>query len=48
MAGKLAAYQDISIPFFVQRYLIVRRSEEGPIRQKMVTHLKDLMSDAQL
>ena len=47
-SGKLATYQDLSIPIFVQRYLTVMDSEDGPIRQKMVSHLKDLMLDAQL
>ena len=40
-AGKPAADQDISIPLFVQGYLMVMDSEEGYIRQKIVTHLKD-------
>ena len=48
LAGKPAAYQGISIPLFVKGYLIVMDTEEGLVRQKMVAHLKNLMSDAQL
>ena len=48
MAGKLEAYQDISISLFIQGYLIVIDSEEGTTRQNMFAHLKDLMSHAQL
>ena len=46
--GKPNTYQDISIPRFVERYLIVMDTEEGLIRQKMSSILKDLMSNAQL
>ena len=48
LVGKPAAYQDISIPLFVEGYIINMDREEGPVRQKMVTHLRDLMSDAEL
>ena len=41
-------YTDISIPLFVQGYLIAMDSEEGSVRQKMSAHLKDLMSDAEM
>ena len=44
--NKPATYEDISIPLFVQGYIITMEGEEGPIRQKMATHLKELMSDA--
>ena len=46
--GKPATYEDISIPFFVQGYIITMEREEGPIGEKMATHLKELMSDAEL
>ena len=45
--GKPNAYQNISKPLFVKGYLIVMDTEERLIRQKMSSHLKDLMSDAQ-
>ena len=45
---KPAAYQDISVPLFVQGYLIVMDTEEWFIRQKMIAHLNDLMCDAHL
>ena len=47
-AGKPATYQDISIPLLIQGYLITMDSEEGPVRQKMTTNLKELMSDVEL
>ena len=46
--NKPATYEDISIPLFVQGYIITMEGEEGPIRQKMATHLNELMSDAEL
>ena len=39
-AGKTATYQDISRPLFVLGYLIIMDTEEGSVRQKMVTHLE--------
>ena len=45
--GKPASFQDLSIPLFVQGYLIIMESEEGLIKQLMTNHLQDLMSDAQ-
>ena len=48
LADKPPAYQDILIPLFVQGYLIVMDSKTVPVRHKMGTHLKDLMSDSQL
>lgn len=48
VAGKPAAYQDISIPLFVEGYLVIMKGEEGAIRQRMASHLKELMSDAEV
>ena len=48
LAGKPAAYQDILTHLFIQGYFIVMDTEEELIRKKMITHLKDLMSNAQL
>ena len=45
--GKPASYQELTIPLFVQGFLIVMEIEEGPVKQLMSTHLQDLMSDAQ-
>ena len=45
---KSEAYQDISIPLFVQGYLVIMEGEEGAIRQRMASHLEELMSDAEL
>ena len=39
VAEKPAAYEDLAIPFFVQGYLIVIKSEEQAIKEKMATHL---------
>ena len=46
--GNPTAYQDILIPLFIKLYLIVMDTEEGLIRQKVASHLKDLISDAQV
>ena len=47
-AGKPASYQDISIPLFVQRYVIRMESEDSTIRQRMAAHLNVLVSAADL
>ena len=47
-AGKPASYQDMSVPQFMYGYLLVMDSEEADIRVQMDSHLKALMSDAQL
>ena len=41
-------YQDITVPQFVYGYLLVMDSEEADIRVQMASHLKALISDAQL
>ena len=46
--GKPASYQDISVRQFVYGYMTVMDTEGDGIMVKMSTHLKDLMSDAQL
>ena len=46
--GKPPYYQDISVPQFAYGYLIVMDTKEADIKVKMSSHLKDLMSDAQL
>ena len=48
LAGKPAAYQNISIPLFGQGYLITMDSEEGPVRQKMAAHVQELISYAEM
>ena len=45
--GNPASYQDLTIPLFVQGYLIVMELEQGPVKKLMSTHLQDLMSDTQ-
>ena len=47
-AGKPTSYQDMSVPQFVYGYVLVMDSEEADIRVQMASHLKGLMSDAQL
>ena len=47
-AGKSTSYQDMIVPQFVYRYLLVMDSEEANIRVQMASHQKALMSDAQL
>ena len=47
-AGKPAAYGELSIPHFIQGYLIVMRSEKEIVRAKMASHLEELMGDAVL
>ena len=46
--GKPTSYQDMSVPQFVYGYLLVMDSEEADIRVQMASHLKGLISDAQL
>ena len=48
VAGKPAIYEELSLPLFVQGYLIVMKGEERAIRAKMATHLEELMEDAEL
>ena len=47
-AGKPASYQDISIPQFVHEYMIIMEDEEVAINERMASHLKEQMSDAEL
>ena len=47
-AGKPAAYEDLSIPLFIKGYRIVMKGEEGAIKDKMATHLEELMADTEL
>ena len=42
--GKPAAFQDLSIPLFIQGYSTIMKGEEGAIRERMATHLEDLIS----
>ena len=46
--GKPAAYQDISVPLFVQGYLIIINTQDSSVKRKMGDHLKDLMADAEM
>ena len=46
--GKPAAYQYISVPLFVQGYLITIDSQHSSAKHRMAEHLKDLMSDAEM
>ena len=41
--GKAAVYNEISMPLFVQGYLIVMEEEKQAVRAQMSVHLKDLM-----
>ena len=45
--GNPASYQKLTIPLFVQGYLIVMELEEKRVKKLMFTHLQDLMSDTQ-
>ena len=45
--GNRASYQELTIPLFVQGFLIIMELEEGPFKKLMSTPLQDLMSDAQ-
>ena len=47
-AGKPAAYQNISIHLFIQGYMIIIEGEEWVIRERVASHLLELMSDAKL
>ena len=47
MAGKPAAYEDLSVPLFAQGYLIVIKGEKETVKAKMAAHLADLMGDAE-
>ena len=46
--GKPAAYEDLFIPLFIKGYLIIMKREEGAIKDKMATHLEELMEDSEL
>ena len=46
--GKSASYQDMTVLQFFNGYLLVMDSKEVDIRRQMASHLKALMSDAQL
>ena len=45
--GKPASYQELTIPIFVQGFLITMELEEGPVKKLLSKHLQNLMSDAQ-
>ena len=47
-AGKQAAYQDISVPLFIQGSLITIDTQDHSVKQKMGDHLKYLMSGAEI
>ena len=42
------SYKELSIPLFIQGYLIVMKGEKGAVRAKMASHLADLMGDVEL
>ena len=42
-ARKSTAYQGIAMPFFIQGYRIIMECEEGAIKERMASHLKELM-----
>ena len=46
--GKPAVYLDLPIPLFVKAYLIIMKGEEGATKDKMATHLEELMVDLEL
>ena len=47
-AGKPLAYEELSIPHFVQGHLIVMRGKKETITAKMASHLEELMGDSEL
>ena len=48
VAEKPAAYEELSIPHFVQGYLIVMSGEKETVSAKMASILEDLMGDVEL
>ena len=46
--GKASAYQDISVPLFIQGYLITVDSQDSSINHRMAEHVTDLMSDVEM
>ena len=48
MAGKVAVYDYISMPLFIQGYLIVMEGEKEAVKTQMNSHLNDLMADSEL
>ena len=46
--GKPAAYQDISVPLFVQDYFSTMDSHDSSIKHTMAEHLTNLVSDAEM
>ena len=43
VAGKPAAYEELSIPLFMHDYLIIMQSEKDSVRAKMASHLQELI-----
>ena len=48
VATKPTAFEELSIPLFMQGYLIVMKGDEEAIRAKMATPLEELMNDSEL
>ena len=46
--GKPAAYQDFSVPLFVQGYLITMGNQDNSVKHRMAEHLNDLISDTEM
>ena len=43
MARKPAVYQDMSLPLFLQGYMIIMKDDEGATKERMATYIDDLM-----
>ena len=48
VAGKAAVYDDISMPLFMQGYLIVMEGKKEAVSAQMASHHKDLVTDSEL
>ena len=46
--GKLAEYDQLSIPLFVSGYLMVMSAEKETMHPHTMQHLQDIMADAEL
>ena len=42
LEGKPTAYRDISVPLFVQGYLITMDSQDSSLKHSMAEHMNDL------
>ena len=45
-SGKLAVYDELSLPLLIQGYLVILEAERPQQKEAMLKHLSELMADA--